>query len=84
MNHQTLGGLVRAATGDMAAMGAKGQTGLLASFLAQIPAHLPDRDARAHLLYRAHMSRLARKGVEARQGNNNVHRVREAADRGDN
>lgn len=64
MTLQRIGGLTRAATGDMAAAGRRGQDGLLARFLAQVPADLPDREHRAHLLYRAHMARIGRRSAQ--------------------
>lgn len=63
MSHQKIGGLIRAATGDMAEAGRRSHESRMARFLAQVPDGLPDREARAYLLYRAHMSavRKARK-----------------------
>lgn len=65
-----IGGMVRAAREtNPRAFGERGQRGLMARFLAEVPDEITDeadRARRAHLLLRAHMSRLAMKSAAKR------------------
>lgn len=62
-----IGGLTRAATNpDPSETGRRGQRGLMARFLAKVPATITDpieREKRAGLLLKAHMSGLARRSA---------------------